>query len=220
MDPLASEMPAWSSYSYTFNNPIRFIDPDGRAPQDKIIETSKGNFKYVKDQYGTDFISTHYLNGDIAYTRKGHGTVLVKSGDIEQKRKEYKETVAKRRKVVKKAGEVINNTGDGIATVGYVAAPFTEGASLTVSAVGEGISLTGKAITNAAKFEESGATNENVVDLGIDVLIELAPTPLEGAVKKSSLDDLSKDIIKSEIGKVKQGTGYGIKKEVEENRKQ
>lgn len=36
MDPLGSEFAAWSSFLYSFNNPIRFIDPDGMAPEDWI----------------------------------------------------------------------------------------------------------------------------------------------------------------------------------------
>lgn len=34
VDPLAEEFPSWSPYTFSYNNPIRYVDPDGRAADD------------------------------------------------------------------------------------------------------------------------------------------------------------------------------------------
>ncbi|WP_131329497.1 RHS repeat domain-containing protein [Chryseobacterium piperi] len=41
VDPLAEKMTSWSPYTFSFNNPLRYMDPDGRAPYD-----------WVKDSWG------------------------------------------------------------------------------------------------------------------------------------------------------------------------
>ncbi|PIF47742.1 hypothetical protein CLU96_4811 [Chryseobacterium sp. 52] len=42
MDLKGAEFPAWSLYNYGFDNPVRFIDPDGMAPNDIVFINNRG----------------------------------------------------------------------------------------------------------------------------------------------------------------------------------
>ncbi len=230
VDPLAEKFPGVNPYVYCLGNPVNLIDPDGRAPDWIYDQQKDGSYKRREGTANDGGANNHtYINRDGTthyYNQKENTVVSAKHADIQKKIENFSKAVEKRREIVKKTGEVVNNIGDGIAAVGYVAAPFTEGASLSIAAIGEGVALGGKVITNAVNFEESGMTKDNFTNLGVDVALEIAPKPLENALKKANLDQIVRNtdptpitnMVQTSIGKVKLTIDYVVKKQLEENK--
>lgn len=82
VDPKANDFTKWSSYSFTFNNPIRFMDPEGLAPEDIIIRAKKNDETNYKER---TFQELQSLTDDkLAFASDGETVVVIEQGSGEK----------------------------------------------------------------------------------------------------------------------------------------
>ena len=92
VDPLAEKYPAYSSYCYVMNNPLRFVDPTGMSaedvmPPDDYLINKNGSIEVIKtnDTFDRFFVETGNEqtsdNGKVAVGGYGLVSQLKKNGD-------------------------------------------------------------------------------------------------------------------------------------------
>ena len=214
VDPMAEKGPEYSSYCYSFNNPINLTDPDGRWPDLPSWGSIKKSFNEAKSTVAIAYnetkyaVSRGYNQAKTSLTQaKDNAVKTIKqtANDVQKWTKDNKEQLLKGANFVQKTGDNITTTGLISAAVGAPIAGVGAAPGLAVATAGGYVSLAGSVLEIGVKVITGDA--EATGDIGVFVASEavgfavnkVLPGP-KGEIKKEIKEAIkaSRDIIKNE----------------------
>jgi len=188
-DPLSEEFPSYSPYNFCFNNPMKFVDPDGRAPTDWVNFTGKNGQQQIifdssiktKEQAGAKYsnvkevfetgIGRSAKTGEVVNFQKD-GKFSVNGGDTMDTADSGFTTeggtyIGKNLTGVEQVATALQAGGDGITAIGIVTA------QPEIIAAGEIISNVGLGVELANDFANKGVNAETLTNTAVKVGINV-----------------------------------------------